>query len=135
MNTSKTYTLSRNGPLLGVRVAIIGRRHQAIVLRLLVDTGASFTILPVEAVERIGCDTHHPLRTVRIVAANGILVAPVVKVPSFNCLGAKIDDFPVVAHTLPTETLVDGLLGMDFLSRCRAVLDVHGASIRVRPHS
>lgn len=85
-------------------------------MRLVVDTGASYTTLPVEVVEALGCDTHHPLRTVRIVAANGIIVAPVVALPWFHCLGQRLSNFSVAAHTLPTGTFVDGLLGMDFLS-------------------
>jgi len=99
------------------------------VVRLLVDTGASFTILPVEVVEALGCDTSHPLRTLRIVAANGIIVAPVVALQWFHCLGERATDFPVVAHTLPSGTFVDGLLGMDFLHRCRSVISVPNAHI------
>ncbi len=102
------------------------------MVRLLVDTGASYTMLPVEVVEALGCDTHHPLRTIRMVAANGIIVAPMVAVAWFHCLGQRVENFPVVAHTLPTGTFVDGLLGMDFLSRCKAVVSVGEAEIRCR---
>lgn len=101
-------------------------------MRLLVDTGASYTIIPVEAAERIGCDTHHPMNTVRIVAANGILIAPIVKLACFNCFGVEFTNIPVVAHTLPSGTYVDGLLGMDLLNRLGAVLDVERATVRAR---
>lgn len=89
-------------------------------------------MLPVEVVEAVGCDTHHPLRSIRIVAGNGIIVAPVVTVTWFHCLGQRIEGFPVVAHTLPAGTFVDGLLGMDFLTRCQAVISVSEAEILCR---
>lgn len=99
------------------------------MVRLLVDTGASYTMLPVEMVEAVGCDTHHPVARRRIVSATGIIVAPVVQVPWFHCLGERVEDIPVVAHTLPAGVWVDGLLGIDFLSRCQAVLDIVQAEI------
>ena len=108
-----------------------GRGGKTVVLRLLVDTGASCTMIPIEAAERVGCDTHHPLRTLRIVAANGVIVAPVVKLARFSCLGVALTGFQVVAHTLPSGTYVDGLLGMDFLSCVGAVLDIRRATMQV----
>jgi aspartyl protease family protein len=55
-------------------------------------------------------------------AASGIVQAPIIVVPEFNCLGQKIDNFPAIAINLPFNPLVNGLLGMDFLVRCRAVI-------------
>jgi len=68
-----------------------------VLLKLLLDTGASFTIIPVEVAERLGCDLSHPLRRVRVAAANGVLIAPVVPVARFECLGTHYRDMPVVA--------------------------------------
>lgn len=101
----------------------------ALKVRLLADTGSSYTILPVEVIEKLGYDTHHPLRQVRMVSANGIVVAPMVAVSWFNCIGQLLKDFPVVAHTMPAAAF-DGVLGMDFLTRCRAVIAVAEAEIR-----
>ena len=95
----------------------------------MVDTGASYTMLPVEGVEALGYDISHPARTVRMIAANGIVVAPVVNVDWFSCLGQRLEKFPVVAHTLPSGTMADGLLGMDFLTKCRAVISTAEAKI------
>ncbi len=130
MKEGKSYRLFRQGRLLLLRAALGGRNGSVVVARLAVDTGASYTMLPVEVVEALGCDTHHPLRTIRIVAANGIIVAPLVAVPWFHCLGQRIMDFPAIAHTLPGGTFVDGLLGMDFLDHCQAVISVGEAEIR-----
>ena len=111
MSAQKPYRLLRHGNLLLLRAAIGGRDDGVVVVRLLVDTGASYTMLPVEVVEALGCDTHHPLRTIRIVAASGIIVAPMVAVSWFHCLAQRMEEFPVVAHTLPAGTFVDGSSG------------------------
>lgn len=132
MKDDKSYRLLRQGRLLVLRAAMGGKDGGVVVVRLLVDTGASHTVLPVEVVEALGCDTSHPLRTTRMTSANGVIIAPVVAVAWLHCLGQRIRDFPVVAHTLPTGTFVDGLLGMDFLDRCQAVIFISEAEIRCR---
>jgi len=131
LNRSRTHKLDRAGNLLVARASVTGPNGNVLVLRLLVDTGASCTIIPIEAAKRIGCDIHRPTDTVRIVAANGIIISPVLKLARLNCFGFDLIGFPVVAHTLPSETYVDGLLGMDFLSRVGAILDVKRGTIRV----
>jgi predicted aspartyl protease len=81
-------------------------------------------MLPVEALEAVGCDLRHPLREVDILTANGTITLPMVRVPWFHCLGEKVEQWPVLAHTLPlgTRAFANGLLGMDFLSRFRATI-------------
>jgi len=131
MKQRKPYRLHRQGNLLVARAAVGGIDGSVIVLRLLLDTRASYTMLPVEVVEALGCDTHHPLRRVRIVAANGIIVAPVVAVPWLHCLGQRLEECPVVAHTLPTGAYVDGLLGMEILARFQATISVSTGEVKV----
>lgn len=94
------------------------------------DTGSSYTTLPVQVIENLGYDTRNPERNLRITAASSIIEAPVVAVSWFNCLGTRIEDFPVVAYTLPRGTFWQGILGMDFLISCQAVISVGEASIR-----
>ena len=129
MSRNNLYSLARVGNLLILRAAVTGTEGRTVVLRLLVDTGASHTLVPVEAVERVGCDTHHPQRMLRIMAASGVIIAPVVTLARFHFVGKIIEGFPVVAHTLPSGTYVDGLLGMDFLSQIGAVLDLGAGTL------
>lgn len=129
MKPGKLYRLHRQGNLLILHAAVGGTDGSVLILRLLLDTGASYTMLPVEAVEALGCDTHHPLHRIRIIAANGVIIAPVVAVPWFHCLGQRMEKWPVVAHTLPPGTFVDGLLGMDFLTHFQATIAVDRAEV------
>lgn len=47
-----------------------------------------------------------------------------VAVPWFHCLGQRLEECPVVAHTLPTGAYVDGLLGMEIPARFQATISV-----------
>src|SRR5262245_10232200 len=48
---------------------------------------------------------------------SGYIIAAQMQVVWVQCLGRKVDQMVVVAHTLPFGSLADGLLGMDFLRR------------------
>jgi Aspartyl protease len=66
---------------------------------LLVDTGASYTTLPVQVLEDLGYDTQNPDNWhPGIVTGKGKTPRiPIVKVSSFYCLKQKIIDFPVLS--------------------------------------
>ncbi|MBI3302319.1 MAG: retropepsin-like domain-containing protein [Deltaproteobacteria bacterium] len=107
------YSLERVGSLLLTKAAASGPAGVKVV-RLLVDTGSVYTILPVEVLESVGCSPAVSTERVRLITGSGYLIAPEVQVAWFQCLGQKVDQMVVVAHTLPFGSLVDGLLGMDF---------------------
>ncbi|MBC6476248.1 MAG: clan AA aspartic protease [Hormoscilla sp. GM102CHS1] len=129
MTSQRIYRLSRYGNLLLLQAAA-GGDSTVRKMRLLVDTGSSYTILRVNVLKSLGCDLQNPLRRLRIPTGGGIITAAVVILPWFNCLGQFVENFPIVAYTLPATTFTDGLLGMNFLTRCHAVISVAEAEIR-----
>lgn len=125
----RLYKAQRHGNLLWIRAAIGVEGGEPISVRLMVDTGSSFTVLPTMVLEDAGCNMAQPLGRITTFAAGGRLSAPIVAVSWFNCLGKQIKNFPVVAFNLPVGVFVDGLLGMDFLSRFGAVINMAKAEI------
>ena len=117
----REYQLESYGNLVLTRAAV-GGRDGVRVLKLLIDTGSTYTILPFEILAR---------KRVRLTTASGDIIAPAVEVKWFHSLGRRIDNFRVVAHTLPFGTYIDGLLGMDFLTRIKAVIKIANKSIEV----
>lgn len=115
------YPLERVGNLLVTKAAVSGSAGVKVV-RLLVDTGSIHTILPVEVLESVGCSPAVSTDHVRLITGSGYLIAPTVRLLWFQCLGRKQTDMLVVGHTLPFGSLVDGLLGMDFLRPLNARL-------------
>lgn len=126
----KKYRLESYGQLLLSRVAVGGRNGLRVV-KLLIDTGSSYTILPFDILEAIGSEPSVARDRVRITTGSGYLIAPIVSVDWFNALGCKLTDFRVVAHTLPFGTFVDGLLGIDFLVKADAVVRIVEKTIDV----
>ena len=126
----KRYILQCIGNLLVLRAAIFGEQGVRVV-RLLVDTGSTYTILPDEVLYSIGLDPSLSKERVRLITGNGYLIVPRTEVQKFSCLGHTIKNFKVVTHTLPPESFVDGLLGMDFLCHVKAIINTGKGEIEV----
>ncbi|MDJ0636075.1 MAG: retropepsin-like aspartic protease [Xenococcaceae cyanobacterium MO_188.B29] len=135
MSTKKIYRLQRQKDLLWLRAAIGRNQNITLLVRLLVDTGASYTVIPIPILQRLGCNLNKPLRTTMIVTANGAIEVPIIAVPWFNCLGIKKENFPVVGLDLPVSSFTNGLLGMDFLREVKAVIDVAKGEIKLENKS
>ena len=111
---TRRYQLTSVRGVLMVRAAV---HHGDVVrvIKLVVDTGASKTVLSWSIMEGLGYDPASVKKRVRLVTASGFELAPQVSLDRFHCLGQEIRDLSVVCHDLPFDHYVDGLLGMDFL--------------------
>ena len=85
--------------------------------KLLIDTGSAYTILSQEILEFIGASPISASKRQRIITGSGYEIVPVVNVETFSCFGQNMKNFSVLGHTLPLGVYVDGLLGMDFLTK------------------
>jgi len=90
------------------------------VVRLLVDTGSVYAILAVKVLESVGCSPAVSADYIRLITESGYLIVPRVQTSWLQCLGQKVDQMMVVAHTVPFGSPVDGLWGMDFLRPLQA---------------
>ena len=128
----KVYRLLHYGQNLLAVQATVGSREGGdfVRVRLLVDTGSSFTILPVQVLQNLGYDTRNPLRRQELVTDQGRIYVPVINVSWFNCVGQLIEIFERVAHDIPPNLRIDALIGMDFLTFFQAVISVSDAEIR-----
>jgi predicted aspartyl protease len=125
----KVYQLQRQGNLVTLRAYVADQDNIYRGIRLLVDTGATYTVLPVGFLSTLGYDVSNSTRKIPIAAAGGILQVPLVEVKRFSCLGCSADNFAIVALNLPLNSAISGLIGMDFLVRYRAVIDTGKAGI------
>jgi predicted aspartyl protease len=131
------YKLKTHGQLLWTQAVCKCQDQELfITARLLIDTGASYTCLADDLVRSI-IDDPIPLRQTTIQTASDDLrsvvdhrlTVPVIAIPRFNCLGKQIDAFPIIAIPLPINSYVKGLIGMDFLRLCGALIDIDQAEI------
>jgi clan AA aspartic protease (TIGR02281 family) len=129
--TQTVYPTQRYGNLLLVKAAIGGLNTQPKVIKLLVDTGASYTLLSAKVLLSLGYTLDNSTQRITVIAAGGNLQAPLLQLAWFNCLGQSIQDCPVLAWNLPSGVTASGLLGMDFLTRINAVIDTKKGEILV----
>lgn len=87
----------------------------SIVLRLVLDTGATGTMINVAPLTTIGYDPSLAPDRVQVTTGSGVEYTPRLLVTRFQALGQTRDNFPILAHTLSPSASVDGLLGLDFL--------------------
>jgi predicted aspartyl protease len=131
MSRRTIYPLEVRNGLLFLRVAVGDGVRQPVITRLLVDTGSSFTVLSTEVLEDAGCNLQLPQGSIAITAASDIVRGKIFEVPQFSALGQTIEKFRVVGFNLPKSTDMDGLLGMNFMQSCGAIVDTGKACITI----
>jgi predicted aspartyl protease len=88
----------------------------ALLLPVVLDTGASLTIVATDIMAQLGYDPANPrLARQRIITGSGVEYAPRAIVRSATAIGQKVANLEVLCHDLPAESGVDGLLGLNFL--------------------
>ena len=101
-------------------VEIIGPK-QNFSLKMVVDTGATYTIIPKFAAEIIGIGQHG--RIIQIATGTKVEKAILTSIPLFKAFGVEFRNFPALIHNLPPQIKADGLLGLNFLKQAKAVID------------
>ena len=112
-----------------MRANIRGLDNRNTRVRLLIDTGATYTTLPLNVLDDIGYESNTIDRRIDIMTASGKERVPMISIAAFNCLGETLTDFSVIALNLPSHPLMNGLLGMDFLSKFGTTIDIKKAQI------
>lgn len=79
------------------------------------DTGATFTIIPVETAIAIGCDPIKFKKRIEFITPSGTEYAPIVTIPIVKAFGFSVKKVKVFCHNLPPQSPVEGLLGLSFL--------------------
>lgn len=105
---SHVVPLQRAGHTLVVSAVVNG----TVTLPLLVDTGASYTVLSTAVARQLALNLHDaavmPMRS-----ASGVFLAPLTKVKSLSLGNATVRDMEVIVHDAVPG--LGGLLGMSFL--------------------
>ena len=127
----RVYKAEKRGSLLLLRAFVEGTAGKAYP-KLLLDTGSAYTLISQEILESIGCSPALPERTQRIITGSGYEIVPVIRVNRLHCMGGLLEDFEILAHTLPFGAYVDGLLGVDFLSRFKIEIELYSVEILIR---
>lgn len=84
-------------------------------IRMVVDTGSTFNMVPWVIVEALGYQPGLSKHEMPITTANGQIHVPKVIIGETHASGRSALDCITVVHDLPETSRVDGLLGLSFL--------------------
>ncbi len=94
-----------------------------IIVRLAIDTGSTASILSQDMLIGMGYNVDEFPRDVIITTASGPELAARIPVRRILAMNHERQQFSLVSYTLPENTTVDGVLGLDFFQGTRLTLD------------
>ena len=125
-----TYGFNPSQGLIIVPVRLFGPAGDMIV-RLALDTGATSTLINSEIMVLVGYDPAASPDRIQVTTGSRVELCPRVTVQSLEALGKSINNFPVLSHTLPPTSQVDGLLGLDFFRGFQIIIDFRNGTITI----
>ena len=115
----------------GNHFIVDARPAQGRSIRLLIDTGASLTILTPAVLEQRGIPFENTGKTGVFNTANGPIQGPVYKLDSLSVGDWQVSDLEVGVLELDGSAEIDGLLGMNFLNQFQFYIDQNAALLRL----
>ena len=100
-------------------------------LRLLIDTGASMTMVTPGALQRQGVRYRDTGKTRVFNTANGPVRAPIYILEALSVGDWSVQQLEIGVIELGGQTGIDGLLGMNFLKHFRFFIDQHDSMLRL----
>jgi predicted aspartyl protease len=125
-----TYGFDPSQGLIIVPVRLFGPVGDMIV-RLALDTGATSTLINSEILVLLGYDPATSPDRIQVTTGSGVELCPRVTVQRLEALGKSVNDFPILSHTLPPTSQVDGLLGLDFFRGFQISIDFRNGTITI----
>lgn len=126
----REYPLVRESGVLIAYVQLMNGKRKRLV-RLAVDTGATTTMIPPKAALAIGIHPERSRSSRETITASGKELIPIILLPQLRVFETTLRHLTIVCHELPAESPIDGLLGLDVLTRLRAVLDLGTQAIHI----
>lgn len=99
---------------------------------MVLDTGATFTIVSSQLVEQLGIDVSKYKRKLDMNTASGKIQVPIVNIENVSVKGASAEKLRVAVHDLPEEARVDGLLGLNFLRNFNVEVNFKKGEIKLQ---
>ncbi len=109
----------KNGNVVIVPVTLNNRQ----TVNLVVDTGASYTLISQALARDLDIDLNRNRKTMPFHTANGVIDAPVTTLDSIAVGGMEIKNLTAAVHDATSEFHASGLLGLNFLSNFRMDID------------
>jgi len=97
--------------------------NKTVPAKLVVDTGATYTMISAAMAKELSIDPQQTQRTMPFQTANGVIQAPLTNLESVTLGGMEIKNLTTAIHDAVPSAQVAGLLGLNFLSNFRLDID------------
>lgn len=101
------------------------------IARLALDTGATTTLVSKEVLNDLGFDLANEPDRVPIMTGSAVTTVARVVLTRITALGRSLCGLPVLAHSLPANAPIAGLLGLDLLRDSELTIDFKAGQIRL----
>ena len=85
-------------------------------LLVALDTGASTTSIPTKIASDLGYNLSNPKAEEEIITDSGIERMKRITVRKLTAIGETVENIDVLCHELPEDSIIDGVLGLNFLA-------------------
>ncbi|MBC8183865.1 retroviral-like aspartic protease family protein [candidate division KSB1 bacterium] len=116
------YGFDVNSPIIQLKAKIEGLDSLR-TLNTVLDTGATYMMIPWEIADILGYEPELSKKRINITTASGVEKVPLIILMSVSVLGKKTENVKAIVHDLPARSYVDGLLGLSFFKNIRFCLD------------
>ena len=99
------------------------------VILLVLDTGATLTVLTPRILEFVGYVAEDQPARIRITTGSGTEYGTRVIVRRIECLGMERIEMPIVCYDFPPSAGIQGVLGLDFLREHKLVIDMREGTL------
>lgn len=123
-----TVPLQHIGRSLAITARLNGERQA----RLILDTGATLTLLSRDIARDLGLYSESPSSSALVNTAGGQVTVDVMRIGTIEVGGASVRNVPVAIFDLPdAPPNIEGLLGLSFLSHFLVTLDMEQGELRL----
>src|SRR3990172_11850834 len=117
--TKASIPFEKHGQVVVIEAMLNGKTPA----KLVVDTGASYTMISAATARALDIDRSGNERRLPIQTANGMIQAPLTSLESINVGGVEMKNLAAVIHDVVPNSQLAGLLGLNFLSNFRMDID------------
>jgi clan AA aspartic protease (TIGR02281 family) len=123
LHSMSKFRFNTKTPVIILMVLLEGKGNSKQKIRMALDTGATYTMIPWETAEILGLEPELSKERIEIITASGVEKTPLVTLKYMVVLGKRIEGVKVVVHDLPPKSYVDGLLGVKSLVELKLKID------------
>lgn len=103
------------------------------IVPVALDTGATTTMIPPKVATDLGYDLSNPKEQVKFAAGRGTVSAKIITVRQLTAIGETVENIDVLCHNLPEGSVVEGLLGLNFLAHFNIDISFSTGTIEIQP--